>query len=208
MLKSDLVAIKNELKELDEAREKIIKIARIVIKLSSNSIAQIHRAEFKKASKIILKAEKWVKKLNELLNNNPMLNNGNSQTAFQEYVEAKLLYSIATNKKLIPYKDLKVNSISYILGLLDLIGELKRMILDLLRKENIKDAESLLGLMEKIYEDLASLDHTYFIQTFRRKLDVARKLIEMTRGDVISNARKISLEKAINELKSFIEKKT
>ncbi|MEM3653977.1 MAG: haloacid dehalogenase, partial [Candidatus Bathyarchaeia archaeon] len=113
-----------------------------------------------------------------------------------------------TNKKLIPYKDLKVNSISYILGLLDLIGELKRMILDLLRKENIKDAESLLGLMEKIYEDLASLDHTYFIQTFRRKLDVARKLIEMTRGDVISNARKISLEKAINELKSFIEKKT
>jgi translin len=208
LLKSDLTSIKNELKKLDETREKIIKIVRIIVKLSSNSIAQIHRSEFKKANRTILKAEKWIKRLNDLLKDKPNINDGNLQLAFQEYTEAKLLYNIAINKKLLSFKSLKVNPISYILGLLDLIGELRRMILNLLREGNIKDAELLLSLMENIYDDLSSLDHTSFIQAFRRKLDIARRLIEITRGDVISNARKISLEKALHELKIFIEKKT
>jgi len=207
LLKSDLKAIKNELKNLDETREKIIKIARIIIRLSSNSITQIHRFELKKANKTISKAEKWVEKLNELIKDNPNIKyNGNLQVAFQEYVEAKLLYNIASNKKLVSFKLLKVDSISYILGLLDLIGELRRMVLNLLRKGKIKDAEHILNLMESIYDDLVTLDHTSFIQTFRRKLDIARRLIEITRGDVINDLRKISLEKAINEFKKSLKR--
>ncbi|MEM3061236.1 MAG: haloacid dehalogenase, partial [Candidatus Bathyarchaeia archaeon] len=146
MLRSDLKSIRDELKGIDELREKIIKIVRIIVRLSGSSITQIHRSEFKKANKTILEAERWIKKLNESLEDKPSIkHNGNLQVAFQEYVEAKLLYSIATNRKLISFKLLKVDPIPYILGLLDLVGELRRMVLNLLHEGKIRDAERMLN---------------------------------------------------------------
>ena len=86
------------------------------------------------------------------------------------------------------------------LGLLDVIGEFRRMSLNGLRKGDVPLAEKTLSVMEGIYEDLQSLDHTSIIPTFRVKMDAARRIIEATRGDVVTEARRLSLEQALDRM--------
>ena len=91
------------------------------------------------------------------------------------------------------------------LGLLDVVGEFRRMCLNGLRKGDVGLAERTLVVMEGIYEDLQSLDHTSIIPTFRVKMDAARRIIEATRGDVVTEARRLSLEQALDRLGKKIE---
>jgi predicted translin family RNA/ssDNA-binding protein len=74
------------------------------------------------------------------------------------------------------------------------------MILDSLRNGSTDEAQLLLSKMEKVYEDLFSLDRTSILPNFRRKLDAARRILETTRGDVASDMRRVSLEKAVRSL--------
>ncbi len=93
-----------------------------------------------------------------------------------------------------------LNHRSYVLGLLDAIGEFRRMALNRLRRGDVKKAEKLLDGMEGIYDDLQTLDHTSIVPTFRVKMDAARRIIESTRGDVVTEVRRFSLEEALNRL--------
>jgi predicted translin family RNA/ssDNA-binding protein len=74
------------------------------------------------------------------------------------------------------------------------------MTMDQLKAGKLKDAQGTFESMEAIFEDLLMLDRTSIVPTFRRKMDVAKKLIEATRTDVIADIRKVSLEKAIRNL--------
>jgi len=69
-----------------------------------------------------------------------------------------------------------------------------------LKAGKLKDAQGTFESMEAIFEDLLSLDRTSIIPTFRRKMDVAKKLVEATRVDVIADIRRESLEKSIRDL--------
>jgi predicted translin family RNA/ssDNA-binding protein len=74
------------------------------------------------------------------------------------------------------------------------------MALNSLRKGDVAIAEKLLNLMEGVYEDLQGLEHTAIIPTFRVKMDVARKIIESTRGDVVTEVRRYALEQALDRV--------
>jgi len=74
------------------------------------------------------------------------------------------------------------------------------MTLDALRRGDDEEAEDILAKMEGVYEDLVSLDRTSILPNFRRKLDSARRILEATRGDVASDLRRVSLEKAVRSL--------
>ena len=95
---------------------------------------------------------------------------------------------------------MKTDNRSYVLGLLDAVGEFRRMALNCLRRGEVRKAEKLLGAMEGIYDDLQGLEHTSIIPTFRVKMDAARRIIESTRGDVVTEVRRFSLEEALNRL--------
>ena len=92
----------------------------------------------------------------------------------------------------------------YLLGLLDFVGELRRITMDQLKVGKLKEAQATFESMEGIFEDLLSLDRTAIIPTFRRKMDVAKRLVEATRGDVIADIRRDSLEKAVKSLEKRI----
>ena len=124
--------------------------------------------------------------------------------AFQEYAEAKLLFSFVSSGRIAPLREVNVDSSSYLLGLLDLVGELRRLTLNLLRGGETSKAEAALRAMEEIYENLYSLDHTSLIPNFRRKMDGARRILEATRSDLIAELRRASLEEAIKGLEKRI----
>ena len=99
--------------------------------------------------------------------------------------------------------------LTYVLSLGDVIGELRRRALNLIRKGNVEQAEKCLELMEQIYSELTALDDAYIIiKGLRRKGDVARHLIEITRGDITIEVRRSALEHSILSLEKKLEKET
>ena len=208
LMRKDLEKIQTDLEKYDSIREKMLEVSRLATRLSDMAIIMMHRGDLKKAKDTLLQAENSLREIERFLKGNPELRkSGNVVVAYQEYTEAKLLYHIIQEGKLPSLKKIGVESTPYILGLLDFIGELRRMTLNFLRKGRAVEAEKLLNLMENIYEDLISLNHAAIIPMFRRKADIARKIVETTRGDVVTEIRRMSLEKAIRGLEKKVKEK-
>ena len=104
-------------------------------------------------------------------------------------------------------KEINIPVTPYVLSLGDVIGELRRRALDLIRRGDIEGSEKCLKWMEHIYSELTALDDAYIIiNGLRRKGDVARRLIEITRGDITSEVRRSALERSISKLEKTIDK--
>ena len=121
-------------------------------------------------------------------------------------MEAITLRKVSRNEGIVSISESGADHRSYILGLLDAVGEFRRMALNSLRKGDVGKAEKLLDAMEGVYEDLQTLEHTSIVPTFRVKMDAARRIIETTRGDVVTEVRRFSLEQALDRLGKKIEK--
>ena len=164
-------------------------------------MVQIHRGNLSQADKTLSEAKQALDEIEKLLSAHVQLPQfGQVLVAFQEYAEGKLLLQMKKNGKLASLHEIGTSSTAYLLGMLDFIGEMRRMILDCLRNGKTEEAKQLLSKMEKVYEDLFSLDRTSILPNFRRKLDAARRILETTRGDVASDVRRVSLEKAVRSL--------
>ncbi|MEM3462642.1 MAG: hypothetical protein QXJ15_03125 [Candidatus Bathyarchaeia archaeon] len=205
--RGDLRRIQKEIRDYDLSREKLLELSRTATRLSGQSIIRVHRGDFKGAVGLVEEARGLIKAIEELLRENPILNQlGYALVAQQEYAEAICLLSILSEGRLPSLREVGVGSMPYVLGLLDLIGELRRNALDKLRDGRLEEAEGILETIEGIYEDLLSLDHTPAVPTFRKKMDVARRLIELTRSDIISESKRASLERVIRDLKSELDR--
>jgi len=199
--KSDMEKIQSELSSYDKARERVQLLTRNATRLCAWGMVQIHRGTMREANKTLSEAKQTLDEIEELLSSHVELPQfGQVLVAFQEYAEAKLLFQMKKNGKLASLSEVGTSSTAYLLGMLDFIGEMRRMILDRLRSGNTDEAQHLLSKMEKVYEDLFSLDRTSILPNFRRKLDAARRILETTRGDVASDMRRVSLEKAVRSL--------
>jgi len=199
--KSDMERIQSELLSYDKARERLQVLTRNATRLCGWGMVQIHRGTLREANKTLSEAKQALDEIEKLLSAHAELPQfGQVLVAFQEYAEAKLLFQMKKNGKLASLSEIGTSSTAYLLGMLDFIGEMRRMILDCLRNGKTDDAQHLLSKMEKVYEDLFSLDRTSILPNFRRKLDAARRILETTRGDVASDMRRVSLEKAVKSL--------
>ena len=153
------------------------------------------------ASNTLRKVEQTLSKIETLANDFPEFKTSSGVVvAFQEYVEAMTLRSFAQSERIPIISELKTDNRSYVLGLLDAVGEFRRMALNSLRRGEVRRAEKLLGAMEGIYDDLQTLEHTSIIPTFRVKMDADRRIIESTRGDVVTEVRRFALEQSLNRL--------
>ncbi len=199
--KSDIEKIQTELTSYDKAREKLQSLTRNATRLCSWAIIQVHRGNLSQATKTLNEAKQSLDELQSLLSAHAELPQfGQVLVAFQEYAEAKLLFQLKRSGKIAALRDVGTSNTAYLLGMLDFIGEMRRMILDALRRGNANEAQSLLTKMEVLYEDLMSLDHTSILPNFRRKLDADRRILEATRGDVATDLRRVSLEKALRSV--------
>lgn len=198
--KVDIKVIQKNLAELDAARDGVFEVSRMAIRSAGRAIVELHRGDFAKASEQIASAEAALRDLEKTVRKREELKYlGNVGVAYQEYAEAKLLYCMMKEERILSIDEVGVETESYLLGLLDFIGELRRMCLNHLRAGQVSKAECSLEAMEGIYEDLYSIDHTAIIPNFRHKMDIARKIIETTRGDVVTEVRRLSLENALRD---------
>ncbi len=199
--KRDLTSIQKQLVHYDEAREAVLNLSRTATRLAGSSILEIHRGDMESASNTLRKVEQTLSKIEILANDfSEFKTSSGVVVAFQEYVEAMTLRSFAQSERIPTISELKTDNRSYVLGLLDAVGEFRRMALNSLRRGEVKRAEKLLGSMEGIYDDLQTLEHTSIIPTFRVKMDADRRIIESTRGDVVTEVRRYALEQSLDRL--------
>jgi translin len=201
LTKKDLVLIQKQLTHYDEVREEVLSLSRTATRLAGATILEIHRGNMDSAAAGISKVEETLAKIEKLSDDfSEFKTSQGVVVAYQEYVEAVTLRSISDSEKIPSISEIKSDYRSYVLGLLDAVGEFRRMALNSLRKGDVKKAEKLLDAMQGIYDDLQTLEHTSIIPTFRVKMDAARRIIESTRGDVVTEVRRYSLEQAIDRL--------
>jgi len=199
--KRDLTSIQKQLVHYDEAREAVLTLSRTATRLAGSSILEIHRGDMESASNTLRKVEQTLRKIEILADDfSEFKTSSGVVVAFQEYVEAMTLRSFAQSERIPTISELKTDNRTYVLGLLDAVGEFRRMALNSLRRGEVKRAEKLLGAMEGIYDDLQTLEHTSIIPTFRVKMDADRRIIESTRGDVVTEVRRYALEQSLDRL--------
>ena len=115
--------------------------------------------------------------------------------ALQEYSEANIFLKLVEESRFISPEEINVPSVDYVLGLADVVGEIRRLALDALREGNVKRGEECLETMDEIFIELMALDEAYMlVPGLRRKSDIARRIIETTRGDITQEVRRKSLE--------------
>jgi translin len=208
-LKIVLGKIQEELQKREKVHEEVLKDMRRATRLSKQAILFTHQARFEEAKKLLKEATELFSRLHSVAETYPdMLYAGMVNAAYQEFAEARVFLVLVREDRFLSPEDIKVPSIDYVLGLADVIGELRRRALDSLRKGDVKTAEKCLNLMEDIYVELLAMDEAYMlVPGLRRKSDVARHLIETTRGDITIEARRSSLEKSMKELEKLVRKK-
>lgn len=200
-------AIKIKFDSKDSAREQALKLSREVIRLSGNAIRAIHRKEYNRANELLQDEKSLLDNLKSILENHKdIYYAGFVEDAQQEYAEAILLYSIITKEN--PFaslpdpEEIEVEYAPYLKGLGDLVGELRRHILDLIRLDKVEEGENFLELMEDIFTILMHFDYPDAItHGLRRKVDMARSIIEKTRGDLTNAIQCKKLMTAISEMK-------
>jgi len=207
-LKAILEKIQEELSGREEVREEVQRDMRKATRLSKQAIQVTHQERFDDAKAMLKEAKRLFAKLRETAKNYPyLLYSGSVGAAFEEHAEAHILLTLIQEDQFVSPKEIDVPVTPYVLSLGDVIGELRRRALDLIRRGNVEAAEKSLKMMEHIYSELTALDDAYIIiKGLRRKGDVARRLIEITRGDITSEVRRSALERSISKLEKTIEK--
>ena len=183
-------------------RDQALALARQVIRACSLSIRAVHRDEKDVMANHLAEARMLADQLRDGLVDHPELfYAGYTQDALKEFVEANVTCALIQNQPLQTPEDLQVEETTYLNGLAEVVGELRRRILDILRSGYSEEAERLLGIMDEIYSVLVTMDYPDAITNgLRRQTDLARGIIEKTRGDVTQSLRSKHLTQAIREL--------
>jgi len=177
--------ITESLELLYQDREEILKLSRSIIRDCSIAIKNIHRKEFNKFQEKLNSIKIDHQSLVKLVDKNLGVFFKYLKTPEQEYAEAIAFYSIINKKNIPTPLELRINPLNFILGLADVIGELRRYALDNIRNSQFEDLNDILEGMDEIYTYLFTIDYPSAVtQDLRHKVDVARNIIEKTRGDI------------------------
>jgi translin len=179
-------SVQARLDEKNAARERALPAARRSIRASANAIRAIHRLDFETATGLIEESRASLDEgLVAVQDHADIRHAGYLQDAQKEYAEANLTRSLVRGDDLPTPSDLGVEDAAYLNGMSEAIGEGRRRVLDLLRTGAVDQAEQLLDAMEEMYGVLVTMDYPDAItMNLRRSTDVARSLIEKTRGDL------------------------
>ena len=192
---------RQSLADTDRARERALRLSREMIRHSADSIRAIHRGEFDTARGLIESAATLVAESETLLRERPEVYfTGYVQDALKEYVEANAVLSFIQDRPLPSPDELHVGAAPYLGGLADTVGELRRYILDRLRRDDFTRCEQTLEAMDEIYTILVTMDFPDAVtRGLRRSTDMVRGILERTRGDLTVALRQQRLEALLSE---------
>ncbi|MFB5620655.1 MAG: RNA-binding protein [Nitrosopumilus sp.] len=198
-VKSSLDKISKSLANVQDNREFLLRNTREIVILCSKSIISVHKGDLKTAKKNLKQADSLLKKYKKKAEFDLRRY---LVTPEQEYVEAACLIAVVEKEEIPSDVKLKVMSESYVLGLLDCIGELKRMVFDKIRVGDIKEALRIFEIMENLYLHLYPFSmYDKVVKEARRKIDVDRILVDDTRGAITEEKRRSELIATLNKLK-------
>ncbi len=188
-----------QLDAINAARETALATSRILTRRCANTIRAVHRHEWLEAERLLDSAAATAGELRERLLPHPaLLHAGYTQDALKEYAEAHLTLALVRNLALPTAEELQVEPAAYLNGLAEAASELRRYVLDALRKADTGDCERLLGTMDEVYSLLVSVDYPDAVTGgLRRTTDALRAVLERTRGDLTVTMRQEQLLAAL-----------
>lgn len=208
----DLEALSDRIRESferkNQIRDEALAQSRNLIRHAARAIRAIHREDTALAYENLKEAEILAEALREGLSQDPDLYfSGYAQDALKEYCEAHLTVASILNKDWPSPEDLNAEYPTYLNGMSEVVGELRRRIMDIMREGHSQEVERLLDVMDDIYAQLVTMDFpdalTYGL---RRRTDIARSIIERTQADVTVSYRQQELEKRITNLSEQLSK--
>lgn len=199
-VKPSLNKIAKSLNKRQDAREFLLKNTREIITLCSRSIIAVHRDDLATAKKTLKKAETLLKRYRK--KTQPGLDRY-LITPEQEFVEASCLIAIVEHRPIPSDTELSVMPESYVLGLLDCVGELKRQVFDKIRLGRTDDATRIFDIMESLYLQLYTFSlYDKVVKEARKKVDVNRVLVDDARSVITEEKRRADLIKVLERLES------
>jgi translin len=184
---------------MNEAREIGLSESRKAIRSCGNAIRAMHRYEMDQAKVLLDEAKAHLEAAQGALSPHPeVLHAGFVHDAQKEYAEGMITFALVTGAAMPTIDGLAISAASYAKGMAESIGELRRHILDLMRQGELERCEELLGSMDDMYYVLVSMDYPDGItQGLRRLTDVARSIIERTRGDYTTSSIQSALRDSL-----------
>ncbi|MDT7900288.1 haloacid dehalogenase [Acidianus hospitalis] len=184
-IQSYLDGIEEKLTERFDNREKLLLLSRELIRVCGETISLSHRQKKEEALKKYEEAIQKAKEIEQIINQYPELLYGDVGTSFQELAEASVVINMYFGGKLYLADELGIPDMYYVLGIADAVGEMRRAILEFLRKGDYENADKFFNYMETIYEELWKFEYPKsLIPGLRQKIDALRRILEETRHDL------------------------
>ena len=191
----------------DAAREKTLPLCREIIRHCSQAIRAVHRQEFDRAKELLQSARNLLGDVEQVIAEcNELGYTGFVRDAQKEFAEGSILLALVTGKPLPDPGGLGIDSAAYLNGLGEAVGELRRYLLDSMRKGDLSRGEELLSAMDDIYNVLVTIDFPDAITGgLRRTTDMVRGVLERTRSDLTLVIRQKELENRLEKLERNLE---
>ncbi len=183
----------------NQAREHALSVSREVIRYSANAIRAVHRGQFDQAKELAARARTRLEETESIRRNNPEIYfAGFLADARKEFSEANVTLAVISGGDIPLPQDLGVDAAAYLNGMAEVIGEVRRYILDELRRDSLARCQELMDVMDEIYSILVTVDFPEGVTGgLRHSTDNMRAVLERTRGDLTMAMRQHSLEQRL-----------
>jgi translin len=187
------------LEEKHAAREVTLSASRRAIRSCASAIRAVHRREFREARALIAESAAYLTEAEHALGPHADVRYGGFlNDAKKEFAEANLTLAFVEDNRLPTAAELGVDVQPYLNGMAEAASELRRQVLDCLRRDEGAEAERLLALMDDVYGMLVTVDYPDALTGgLRRSTDALRAVLERTRGDVTTAIVAARLQGAI-----------
>lgn len=191
--------VREELTAMNALRDETLNRSRSLIRLCAAGIRAIHRHEWKNAEALLAEARAAAAEMVDALADHPQLYYaGYTQDALKELVEAYLVLAVVRGKEPPAPHDLHVTGPMYLRGMSEAATEMRRFVLDMMRRGHVMEAEPYLAFMDEVYSLLITVDFPDSITNgLRRNTDVLRNVLERTRGDLTMGIRQEQMRDAL-----------
>jgi len=191
----------------DTAREKVLPLCREVIRYCSNAIRAVHRQEFDQAKGLLQSARNLLNQAKQAIADYSELSStGFIRDAQKEFAEGSITLALVTGNQPPTPDELGIDFTAYLNGLGEAVGELRRYLLDSMRKGDLSRGDELLSAMDDIYNILVTMDFPDAITGgLRRTTDRVRGILEKTRSDLTLVIRQKALEERLGEFEDNLQ---
>lgn len=206
-LAATVEAIREQMTAISGRRDQTLALSRALTRSCAHSIRAIHRHEWDEAEALLAQARGEAAAMVEPLAAMPTVYHaGYTQDALKELVEAHVVYAVVKGRPLPTPDEMYVTGSTYLRGLSEAATEMRRFVLDQMRRGHVLEAEPLLDFMEEVYSHLVAVDFPDAVTDgLRRYADILRGVLERTRGDLTLAMRQDQMRSALQSLEARMD---